>query len=896
MTNDVIGHNASLQSQKQSHSHSELVTDVRVLTKAYGAASPTVAVAHCAVASSYLQRDEPLEALRAYQTALRIYSDRYQDNTHIDNIDNIDTHNISSDMDDMDELMDDDSIPPPPPTESPLSERRDNNNHPAMQTSTSSSHGRPVAKESIVDRCNAATTLHNMAVLHKRCGRVDDAIACDEEALGLYRLCLQTAKCLVSPNNRSPPPQTNNNCAAGAAKRVEIPLEFQLIQTLQFLAVLYSKYKQNMEGTIRCHEEIASLLLLDDDQENNSHDDNTDDDPNTNNNSIQRHVICVSRHPLDGTESAVVIRMDDTTRAFAASQSLHMLGKLYQAQGDDDHDVLGAYHEALDLLQSIQTTTNNNNNKRTTSTSTNLNKDPIEKEMAMTHKNLGYFHMKRKELDLALDAFSKAHKSVLAYQNMDGTHPDVIAALHNLGICHERRGELDKAMQCYERVYMVRTRTLGENHVDVADAMNNMSNILQRKGDLDAAMELYEAALLIYKRQLTVASSSSYGRNEKERVEAQRRVAGALQNMGSVHLKQKDIDAALEVYQEAIAIRESALGDTHLDVAQSYHMLGTAQLEKSLADAKRCFEKSLQLYRSHGLNENDPSIVSSIQNIQWIEQRMKEDIHTRAIQKVRDNMCGAMHVEPSLPVYRYEDNNNNNNNNESKDTDDESDIYADLGSDGDSDFECLNVIDNTHPIPSSPPPSNPQHSLRRDPPPSNIIPEIIDEDGVSNDPSRTRGVKGMEFVAIRRFDADESDTVSVITFKEHDVISVTHQDDDGGWWWGVTADGNEGWFPSEYVTKVVDAIELVAEDFFNAPGQSAAGRLGTIPDDIEYVPSQDDDDSNTLGLEGPSFMGESPESTRSRNKRVDSKRSLDTGTSKSTAPSAEGFEVADLSH
>lgn len=56
------------------------------------------------------------------------------------------------------------------------------------------------------------------------------------------------------------------------------------------------------------------------------------------------------------------------------------------------------------------------------------------------------------------------------------------------------------------------------------------------------------------------------------------------------------------------------------------------------------------------------------------------------------------------------------------------------------------------------------------------------------------------------FDDDDQSQVSQITFRM-DEYSSRKSSQDGQWWWGVTKEGLEGWFPSEYVSQAVQAAE-----------------------------------------------------------------------------------------
>jgi len=76
---------------------------------------------------------------------------------------------------------------------------------------------------------------------------------------------------------------------------------------------------------------------------------------------------------------------------------------------------------------------------------------------------------------------------------------------------------------------------------------------------------------------------------------------------------------------------------------------------------------------------------------------------------------------------------------------------------------------------------------------------------------------------------DDRSLVSQLTFREYEMLSQKKEqrNESGHWWWGVTAEGLEGWFPSDMVNHAVEA----AEGFLSA--KSIHDRVKSRPLDFD---------------------------------------------------------------
>jgi tetratricopeptide (TPR) repeat protein len=87
------------------------------------------------------------------------------------------------------------------------------------------------------------------------------------------------------------------------------------------------------------------------------------------------------------------------------------------------------------------------------------------------------------------------------------------------------------------------------------------------------------------------------------------------------------------------------------------------------------------------------------------------------------------------------------------------------------------------------------------------------------------------------FDDDDQSQVSQITFRMEEYSS-RKSSQDGQWWWGVSKEGLEGWFPSDYVHQAVQA----AEGFLSA--KSIHDRAKSRPLDFDSEDESDIEDEH----------------------------------------------------
>jgi protein O-mannosyl-transferase len=131
----------------------------------------------------------------------------------------------------------------------------------------------------------------------------------------------------------------------------------------------------------------------------------------------------------------------------------------------------------------------------------------------MAHNNLGAVLLTKKELDEAIDHFSKAIE----------IKPDEASAFANLGNALLQKGELGEAIFQYRKAVELKPGEAGLHY--------NLANALLARGEVDDAIAEYQSTLVI---------NPNYG--------------DAHNNLGAVLLQQGKLDQAIDHYQKALEI------------------------------------------------------------------------------------------------------------------------------------------------------------------------------------------------------------------------------------------------------------------------------------------------------------------------------------------------------
>ena len=389
----------------------------------------------------------------------------------------------------------------------------------------------------------------------------DDPLPSHRRSAALYKLChalvsagrVRGARLVGSPGAAAAGATTciGSPCRAGGAPPPGPPPrplcpELGAAQSLLAAAEVLA-LRSDVDGTIRCHEEMVSFLLgVDDDDDDDDDDENEveekeggdgsqrGDDNKGRRGDLSKDVGVgpddeEDRNSLlddDGTaggsergeangapapapttvpgpspasssssSSAAAAAplffaaMNEHRRMRLISNSLNALGQLYARRGDEE-DAIGSFADALDLLRSIEDPVGVVEHDR---------RIDIRDDVARTLLSLSALRGRRGELDEAIDCGEEA-LDVLVERHGDADdddskaekggggssnhrHPAVLSALHALGRLYDRDGDFDAAMSCYEDAFLGRCKTVGSDDICVADVLVDMSSALQRSGN-----------------------------------------------------------------------------------------------------------------------------------------------------------------------------------------------------------------------------------------------------------------------------------------------------------------------------------------------------------------------------------------------------------------------------
>ena len=138
-----------------------------------------------------------------------------------------------------------------------------------------------------------------------------------------------------------------------------------------------------------------------------------------------------------------------------------------------------------------------------------------------------------------------------------------------------------------------------------ADRLNQQVIQLNQQGRYSEAIPLAQQALAIRETAL--------GENHPD-------VATSLNNLAELYRAQGNYAAAEPLYQRSLSIRETALGETHPDVAQSLNNLALLyQAQGNYAAAELLYQRSLSI-RETALGENHPDVATSLNNLAGLYQ------------------------------------------------------------------------------------------------------------------------------------------------------------------------------------------------------------------------------------------------------------------------------------
>ena len=515
----------------------------------------------------------------------------------------------------------------------------------------------------LYNQINLASDLFDSAQRSYETCSNEESIKNATKSLAIYRTCFSSIK-----RRRKHYANSGDGSNRGGSQKKLINLELRMAMILRFLAAAGAgndtvELQEKIHTAIQYHDDAVSLLVgvFDEGQKNESFDKDdldemSDEKKNQQHDKRQVNVEHVSDENTkkDGSRILFTIFVNNTTLAFvtptenqrvrALSTSLNALASLH-ANLNDDRSAMNSYREALEILRAATEETEEINH------SSEGGKSNVELDLAETLMNVGTFHLRRDELDAALNAYSTVFalhigddmnslSSLLPCEWSDMSS-QAVAALNNLGIVHERKGELDKAYKCYHQVRLVRNSISGGDSLEVADAWINIGNCLQRKLDWKEAEFAYGKAVEIYRSKL---------REELpvlEAVKISRALSGAVRNNGTCYWKQRRIADAINQFTQSVTIEDEIIASLssiegagvrdglHQAKMQGAQLLGiigclyleqTPKARESFEGAKTSFHRAIAIYFELGYTSSHPSIMwtnINIESLKFLEEKSK---------------------------------------------------------------------------------------------------------------------------------------------------------------------------------------------------------------------------------------------------------------------------------
>ena len=367
------------------------------------------------------------------------------------------------------------------------------------------------SQESTVGQCNAAATLHNMALLHITCLRYDDAVQCFQQAEDLYRHCAAHV-----------PAQQVSQVEEG-----QVCLDYLLIETLHNRAIVHSKFQDKLSLAIECHDQVVERIL-----------------------GMDESSLLTEREPPVTAEDVVYVKMNNQQRVALLAESLKNLGFLYNQKGETE-GALGALEEAVEVLKCQVAEC----------------PDDVEakKSMATVLTNLASVYFGQEEFAEALESLQHAMDIWMDVEE-NPARTNVLATVNNMGLAHERMGNLDKALECYEDLLHVRSQVLGTDHVDVADSLTTVAKVLERQGNAEGALDLYEEALRIYQKAANDEDPSLWA----NAAEVLSRIGNILLEAGQVDESIEKFHEALKMEQHTLGETSEETASIYHGLGRAY--------------------------------------------------------------------------------------------------------------------------------------------------------------------------------------------------------------------------------------------------------------------------------------------------------------------------------------
>ena len=459
-------------------------------------------------------------------------------------------------------------------------------------------------RPTIVEFCNAAATCFNLGALHKKIHDYEKSLAYLTQSHDLYRKCLElveTTSTTQAPSSRTTPPKpkpTNSN----STSNISVCLLQLMAETLTTKGNLHSKYLDQADAAITCHEEVVALL-------------DTILETPTGNIGTGNGTL---PEPPDRQEmkSITFLPLGDFQRMELLCVSLQQLGKLYGARGDTQ-DGIQAFQEAVLLLRrldQLQLESGGGSRHR-------------QAELARVLRTLSELYLSTQEMDSALDALSDAMDIISSQdeqqqQEQIGNPPNsLMHAMEQMGRANEQLQNWDKALHCYERILLLESQHYGSEHLRVAVSLQHVGRVLVCQGNPDGGLDLLHAALKIHMQresipQGLVLTMAALYMDQGQPSNAVQVLVPSLKYLTT----QEDDDDHGEKYHGYENDHDNNNEDMEsTSLAQVYRELGRAYMElKEYSKSRQCLVESARLLEE--TSQEDEQVLTLLQRVEFLQR------------------------------------------------------------------------------------------------------------------------------------------------------------------------------------------------------------------------------------------------------------------------------------
>lgn len=216
--------------------------------------------------------------------------------------------------------------------------------------------------------------------------------------------------------------------------------------------------------------------------------------------------------------------------------------------------------------------------------------------------NIGYIHMNKGEIELALDYF---HKS-LTIQEKVNDKKGMTNTLNNIGVIYGDQGEIQLALEYHQK--SLKLREEAKDKWGMANSLNNIGYLYEQEGNLSLAIIHYEKSLAI-----------------NQEIKELPGVANALNNIGSIYERQNQSKKALDYFLQSLEIDKeiadkAAMAACLNNIGSIYNQLGESKKAQKFA------ERSLKISNELGYPENIKNASELISKIAYKQGDYKRSL------------------------------------------------------------------------------------------------------------------------------------------------------------------------------------------------------------------------------------------------------------------------------